>query len=91
MPRFFFHVRNGMGFALDEEGAELDDLRAAKQHAIEGARSLMSAEVAKGELDLRGRIEVTDAEGQCILILRFGEAVRIRDGELPSEPKGDMR
>jgi hypothetical protein len=85
MPRFYYHVRNGFGFAEDEEGVELADLEAAKQHAIEGARSLRSADVAEGELDLRGRIEITDAAGACVLVLPFRDALRIRDGELPGQ------
>jgi hypothetical protein len=90
MPRFFFHLRNGTGFVPDEEGAEVADLEAARQNATKSARSLMSAEVGEGELDLRGRIEVTDMEGACVLVLRFGDAVRIKDGELPPEPQGEM-
>jgi len=73
MPRFVFHIRNGLGFVPDEEGAEIPSVEAARLHAVRGARSLMSAEVTEGELDLRGRLEVTDTEGTPVLMLPFRE------------------
>lgn len=37
MPRYFFDIRDGAGLALDEEGLELPDQRAAE---LEAARTL---------------------------------------------------
>lgn len=83
MRRFFFHIRNGGGFVEDEEGAELPSLAEAKDYAVTGARSLLSAEVTSGQLDLRGRIEVTDGAGQPVMIVPFEEVVEIQMGQLP--------
>jgi hypothetical protein len=85
MPRFYFHIHDGIGFAEDLEGRETAGLAAAKEHALKGARSLMSADVEDGELDLRGRIEVNDEAGACVLVLHFRDALLIKDGDLPAE------
>ena len=49
----------------------------ARSHAIEGARSLISAEVLQGTLDLNGQIEVTDEGQGAVMTVRFVEAVRV--------------
>lgn len=82
MPLFRFNIRNGLGFTRDPEGKELPDAAAARDVAVTGARSLISAEVLEGRLDLRGRIEVTDGDGRLILAVRFSEAVEVEEGEL---------
>jgi osmotically-inducible protein OsmY len=71
VARYHFNIRNGTGFTADDEGMDLSSEADARSHAIEGARSLISAEVLQGTLDLNGQIEVTD-EGQgavmrCVL------------------------
>lgn len=77
MQRYYFHVRDRWGEAPDEEGLELPDLAAARLAAIRGARSLISAEVCEGRLDLDGEIRVTDAAGGRCFVLRFNEAVEL--------------
>jgi hypothetical protein len=53
---------------------------AARDVAVRGARSLMSAEVAdQGRLDLRASIEVVDEKGGIVLVLPFREALNILD------------
>ena len=86
MPLFYFDIRNGFGFTPDEEGRELPDADEARRKALEGARSLLSAEVLQGKLDLRGRIEVTDERRQFVLAVPFGEAVSVLQGEPPAAP-----
>lgn len=83
MARYFFNVRNGFGFIEDEEGAEFPSVAEAAANAVRGARSLLSAEVTAGQLDLRGRIEVADEGGQPILTVPFVEVVEIKTGLLP--------
>ncbi|MGZ8312310.1 MAG: DUF6894 family protein [Allosphingosinicella sp.] len=75
MQRYYFHVRDCWGEALDEEGLELADIAAARTIAIKGARSLICAEAEEGRLDLGGEIKVTDAAGGRFFLLRFDEAV----------------
>jgi len=86
MPRFFFHIVNGNGFTEDEEGQELPDAERARAIAVDSARSLLSAEVSRGELDLTGRIEVADAGGKPLMAVKFDEVVEIRRGEPPALP-----
>ena len=78
MPRYFFHVRNGIGDAEDEEGRELPSVEAARRDAIKGVRSIISDEVKQGLIDLRGEITVTDEDGAALIRLGFEEAVELR-------------
>jgi hypothetical protein len=84
MARYHFNVRNGCGYLEDEEGQELSDTEQARSIAVAGARSLLSAEVLDGDLDLRGRIEVTDERGEIILVVAFDQVVSVKTGELPT-------
>ncbi|MEO6256024.1 MAG: hypothetical protein ABIO69_04375 [Sphingomicrobium sp.] len=78
MPRFYFNIRNGFGFAADEEGLDLLSEQDARQRAIHGARSLISAEVLDGMLDLNGQIEITDEHQRDVMVVRFADAVKVR-------------
>jgi len=81
MPRYHFNIRNGSGFTIDEEGLDLFSETDARAQAIRGARSLMSAEVLEGMLDLNGQIEVTDDLNGAVLTVRFSDVVDVRKGE----------
>jgi hypothetical protein len=83
MAHYHFHVLNGLGLTEDDEGRDLADLDVARREAINGARSIISEEARDGRVDLRGRIDVTDASGRVLLTVRFIEAVEIVTGELP--------
>ena len=78
MTHFYLHIRNGSGYVEDLEGQELPDLAAARVHAGEGIRSVLSEEARQGELDLRGSIEIADSDGNILLILPFKDAVHLR-------------
>jgi hypothetical protein len=80
MARYFFHLRERSGDTVDEEGLDLIDDEAARQVAIAGARSIISSEVVRGRLHLTPAIEVTDADGQTVVILSFSEAVQKSEG-----------
>jgi len=77
MPLYHFHVRNSE-HTDDEEGTELPDLAAARQHALEGARDLVCSDIKKGWLNLDHYIEVTDDTGALLFRLTFREAFEIR-------------
>lgn len=81
MTRYYLHINNGGGYVEDTEGQELDDLDAARAAAIEGVRSLLSEEAIQGQLDLSGRIEIADGDGNILLILPFSDAVQLRWSE----------
>jgi hypothetical protein len=88
MPRFYLHIHDRIGFASDDEGREQASVEEARDEAVKGARSLLSADVADGRLDLRGRIEVMDGHGQLLDVVPFEEVVEIVTGELPaSDPE----
>jgi hypothetical protein len=78
VPLYFFNVYNDE-ITLDEEGAELADVAAAKARASREARALASHSVAEGHFTRHHRIEVTDADRQVLAVVRFDEAVEIRD------------
>lgn len=78
MPRYHFNIRNGLGFIADEEGLELSSDKDARMQAIRGARSLLSAEVMEGTLDLAGQIEVTDEQNDEVLTIRFRDVVHVQ-------------
>jgi len=75
--RFHFNIHNSVGFVPDEEGRELPDLDTARAEALKGARSLIADEVLQGRLDLRGRLDVADAEENVLLTVAFADAVEI--------------
>jgi len=78
MARYFLNINNGGGYSADPEGQELENLDAAREAAIEGVRSIVSEEARQGQLDLSGRIEITDADGNILLVVPFSEAVELR-------------
>ena len=81
MARYHFNIRNGLGFTPDDEGMDMSSEQDARSHAIEGARSLMSAEILEGTLDLNGQIEVTEEERGPVMTVRFMEAVQVRHAD----------
>jgi hypothetical protein len=77
MARYYFNIHDRDGETKDIEGLDLPDLDAAHKMAIVGIRSLLSEEASSGRMDLRGRLEVTDATGEIALIIPFDEAIEI--------------
>jgi hypothetical protein len=77
MPRYYFHIHNGTGLTRDEEGQELSGPDEAHDAALSGIRSLLADELEGGEIDLDGRIEITDGAGDAMRTVAFGEAVSV--------------
>lgn len=75
--RYYFHLREEGRYLLDEEGLELMALDAARQAAVEGARSIIADEVLLGNLPLRAILEVADEDGNCLFQLPFKDAVQL--------------
>lgn len=78
MPRFFFHVFNGLGHIGDEEGQDLEDQAEARRTAIDSVRSMVAEDVRAGTIDLCGRIEVMDAEENVLVTVAYPEAFELR-------------
>ena len=76
MPRYYFHLRDDLSVD-DEEGQELPNLQAAREVALQNARSIACEAVHKGHLNLDHRIDVADATGEIVLTLPFREAFTI--------------
>lgn len=81
MPRYHLHIYDRGGVSCDEEGVDLPDLDSARRSAIAGIRSIASEEVRAGRLDLVGRIEIVDAAGTVLGIVRYPEAVEVQPPE----------
>ena len=73
MPRYFFHIHNGLGLTEDEEGQELASPDAAIAAAREGAPDGASAEAVKAAI---ARLEV-------VLTLTAGYPVVIAERAAP--------
>ena len=84
MPRFFFNVRHRdgpAGLAIDDEGDDLADVDAAREHALSQARKM----IAKDRLTLIRdwmvcSFEVTDEAGGTVLTVPFSDTVPHHDG-----------
>ncbi|MFL6845019.1 MAG: DUF6894 family protein [Allosphingosinicella sp.] len=76
MPRYFFHIYDDL-VLVDDEGLELADDEAARSQALAGARGMMCDQLRAGHLTLHHRVEVEGEAGESLLILTFGDAVRI--------------
>lgn len=77
MPHYYFHVFDDE-ICIDEEGAELTDLSAARQRAVTSARSLICDSVHKGHLNLDHRIEIADEKDSRVMTVTFREAFIIQ-------------
>jgi hypothetical protein len=79
MPRYFLHLRYpdaGDGFARDDEGDELPDHNALREHVLGTARDLMRGARLRAIPDWRQcSFEVMDEAGAVVLRLPFSEAV----------------
>jgi len=77
MPRFYFHLIDDYD-APDDNGVELPDLRAARQHAKHLVLFTASETVkSDGKLVLEHRIDIEDAAGNVLDTVRFMDVVAI--------------
>jgi hypothetical protein len=75
MATFYFHIRAGTGRIDDPDGSELDDLAAAIAEASKDVRTLIAERLAAGEMIEAHAIEVTDADGLVLAVVRFHEVL----------------
>jgi hypothetical protein len=78
VARYHFNIRDAHGYTADDEGMDFSSGDEARRHAITGARSLLSADVLEGSLDLNGQIEITDDHEASVMTIHFLEAVNVR-------------
>lgn len=79
MPHYYFHVCDGGGVSADEEGLDVADLAAARTHAIDGIRSILSDEIRTGEVSIGGRVLIMDESNRILLTVPFTDAVKVDD------------
>jgi hypothetical protein len=84
MPLFRFHIYNDVE-TIDHEGKQFPDFRAARDHAIKGARSLMCTGVEKGEINLSDWIEIED-ENSDVTVVPFSDALNVRTERSEASP-----
>jgi hypothetical protein len=77
MARFYLHLHNSIGTVRDEEGVELSDLEAARNQAVRSVRSIIADEVQHGVLNLQGRVEIADATGSVLGVVRYRDAFEL--------------
>ena len=70
MPRYYFHTHDG-GSSPDLEGTECADIYVAQAEAIRMSGQIMRDLGAKFWDGQDWRLEVTDAEGRTLFIVRF--------------------
>ena len=79
MPRYYFHLLNDVD-APDQEGRELPDLDAARDHARQNVLFTAAETIKeKGHLVRSHRIEIEDADGNVLDRVYFGDMVTIED------------
>ena len=77
MPRYFFHVVDDFDIT-DDEGADLPDLPAARERAIESARVLMCETIqGDGRITLHHRIDIEDEQHEVVGSVAFDDAIDI--------------
>jgi hypothetical protein len=77
VPRYFFNVRSDVN-VVDEEGIELPDELAARNHAVSDVVELAGANVLEHrKLDLSHLIDVADESGRVLFTVRFGDVLTV--------------
>jgi hypothetical protein len=66
MPRFYFDVREGSTFLVDESGIEFPSLDEAEQEAIRGVVSMGKDQLPRGDTR-EVTVEVRDETGKRVL------------------------
>jgi hypothetical protein len=75
MPRYYFHVHDGVDLDRDHIGADLHDLSEIRAEAVNVARELRALwdDLPPGALD-KMVIKVGDEAGKIVLVVPFTEA-----------------
>jgi hypothetical protein len=76
MPRFYLHVHDS-AYAIDEEGYDLPDLRAAFVEAAKGLRDIISHQVRNGRLLPQSHVRITNQRGEHLGLVTFMDAIDV--------------
>lgn len=89
--RYFFHQIHKGERIPDLEGADFDNLAAARAEAILAARDIMGSRLRAGVALDHSVFEICDADGRILQTMPFQEALPIDDYEGPSDPTPNRR
>lgn len=79
VPNFHLNLFNDIT-SLDVDGSEFADLAAATASAVYAARALIADHVVAGQpINLRDRIEVTDAVGRPLAVVAFRDVITLTE------------
>jgi hypothetical protein len=77
MPRFYFHLRDDLD-APDDEGLDLPNLDAAREHAADNARfTLAQLALEQGKINFEHCIDIEDEQGCVLQTVRFRDVVEV--------------
>lgn len=77
MGRYHFHLWDGSCLIHDPEGAELPDMNAVRERALQTARELLADEICEGKLPLYMRLDIEDEGNRIVYRLNFTDVVQI--------------
>jgi hypothetical protein len=77
MARYFYHLANGTEVVLDPHGIEQASFATMQNSVLLAVRDLIKADVDRGLIDLRLRIDAADDAGVIVHSLCFKDAVSI--------------
>ena len=86
MPQFFFNFRDESGLDPDREGLDLPDLDAAYMEAFEAAKEMWIEAIRDMRNPMRQSFEVSDAAGNTLIVVPFGEVLASLKGVLNQHP-----
>jgi hypothetical protein len=75
MSRYFFNFRQGEDYSTDQVGIAFDSVEQAYLAAFQGAQDIWRELLIVREDPLQCAFEVTDAAGQVLFSLSFGEVL----------------
>jgi hypothetical protein len=75
MPHYHLNIRNDTELDEDTDGAIYPSPGDARNEAILSARQIMGERIRFGEPLRKSRFEITDADGQVVLVMTFEEAL----------------
>jgi Domain of unknown function (DUF6894) len=76
MPRFFFHLKDGVTLC-DDEGMSFATVDEARREAVRTAREIMADDARRDSLNLVDRIEIADEGGNAVTVVTFADAARL--------------
>lgn len=77
MPRYFFHLSDGVNHLIDPDGREISDPALIPHFALKEARAIISQDALNGAIHLGQFIEVRDESNEAVHRLLFRDAVTI--------------